>query len=177
MKKILLLSATMAFLAACSDKGPVVAPPCPATVMVQDVADVTVFKPGRGRDLTDVVMEAAIAGIDGFCETDFDDGRVSEVSVDMRVLFQVTRGPANTDRKGTFRYFVAVADRNDKPLQKRIFTTEIEFPGNRNRIAPFEEMSLKIPLKAGENGGDYTVLVGFQLTAEQLEYNRSRQIH
>ena len=168
--------AAMALLAACSKEQAVLAPPCPSTVIVKELADITQFKSGEGRDLTDVVLEGTITGFDGFCETDFDEGVAGEVTIDLRVLFRASRGPANTDRKGTFRYFVVIADRDDNPLRKDVFATAVQFPGNRNRVAPFEELSLAIPLKAGQNGGDYRVLVGFQLTPDQIEYNRSRQI-
>jgi hypothetical protein len=163
-------------LAACAGGESALAPPCPDIVVVRDIASATQFKPGAGRDLTDVVLEATIAGFDGFCETDLDEGETGEVTVELRLVFSVSRGPANAERKGAFSYFVAVADRNDNPVRKHVFDSEVEFPGNRNRIAPFEELALQIPLKPGENGADYNVLIGFQLTPEQLEYNRSQGV-
>jgi hypothetical protein len=168
--------AATALLAACSGGEPALAPPCPDIVVVQEIAGVTVFRPGDGRDLTDVVLDATIAGFDGFCSTDRDEGEAGEVEIELRLVFTVNRGPANTDRKGAYSYFVVVADRDENPLQKHIFNSTVEFPGNRNRIAPFEELVLTIPLKAGEDGGDYDVLVGFQLTPEQVEYNRSKRV-
>ncbi len=176
MTRIISGIAAALMLAACSAGEPALAPPCPTTVVVQEIADVTQFKAGEGRDLTDVVTEATIVGFDGFCETDSKAGKSGEVTVEMQLLFSATRGPANTDRKGGFNYFVAITDRDEKPVQKHVFSAEVEFPGNRNRVSPFEELTLTIPLKPGENGGDYTVLVGFQLTPEQVEYNRSSRI-
>lgn len=176
MKSIFPVFAAAIFLAACSSQDERLAPPCPAIVIVQEIADVTQFKPGEGRDLTDVVLEGKVRGFDGFCETDFDEGVAGEVEVELRVVFSIARGPANTDRKGDFRYFVALADRAGKTTQKHVFDSEVEFPGNRNRVAPFEELTLKIPLKSGENGADYTVYVGFQLSPEQLDYNRNVRI-
>lgn len=176
MRNVLAAGAAALLLAACSSDQSALAPPCPEIVVVKELGEVTQFRPGEGRDLTDVVLEASVGGFDGFCETEIDDGKPVEVEVEMRLLFDVSRGPANTDRKGAFRYFIAINDAADRTVQKHVFDTDVEFPGNRNRVAPFDELSLTVPLKAGENGGDYTVYVGFQLTDEQLEYNRAQQL-
>ena len=173
MKSLVLAFAAAALLAACSGDDGRFAPPCPNIVIVQELAHLTEFKPGEGRDLTDVVLEGRVTGFDGFCETDLDEGAAGEVEVELRVVFTASRGPANTDRKGSFRYFIALADRDGNTVQKHVFDSAVEFPGNRNRVAPFEELTLKIPLRAGENGADYTAYVGFQLSPEQLDYNRS----
>jgi hypothetical protein len=160
-------------LAACSSGESTLAPPCPTIVIVQELASLTQFKPGEGRDLTDVVLEGKITGFDGFCETDLDKDIAQAVEVELRVVFTAARGPANTDRKGSYSYFVALADREGDTVQKHVFDSTVEFPGNRNRVAPFEELTLKVPLKPGESGANYTVYVGFQLTPEQLDYNRT----
>ena len=174
MKRFILALAAAVLLAACSSDQELLAPPCPNIIIVQDLAKVTQFKPGEGRDLTDVVLEGEVSGFDGYCETEEDDGVATDVEVSMRLVFAIGRGPANADRKGNFQYFAALADRDGNTVQKHVFDSAVEFPGNRNRVAPFEELSLAIPLRQGENGGDYTVYVGFQLTPEQLDDNRSQ---
>jgi hypothetical protein len=174
MNRIIPLCVAAVLLAACSDKDERLSPPCPSIVIVQELTNVTQFLPGDGRDLTDVVMQGKVTGFDGFCETDREDDVNIEVAVDLRMLLAFTRGPANTDRKGSYSYFVAIADRDDTPMQKHIFESSVTFTGNKNRVAAFEELTLKIPLRSGENGGDYTVLVGFQLTTEQVDFNRTQ---
>ena len=173
MKQLIALCVAAATLAACTAKDDRLAPPCPSIVVVQELANVTQFLPGEGRDLTDVVMQGKVTGFDGFCETELEKDTTGEVTVDLRVLLAFTRGPANTDRKGSYSYFVAIADREDNPMQKHVFDSAVTFTGNRGRVAAYEELTLKVPLRAGENGGDYSVLIGFQLTPEQVEYNRS----
>jgi hypothetical protein len=173
MKQFILLCTAAVLLAACSSDESPLAPPCPSIVIVQQLADVTQFLPGEGRDLTDVILQGKVTGFNGFCETERDDGVASEVTVDLRVLFAFSRGPANTDRKGSFSYFVAIVDREDAPMQKHVFDSDVTFAGNKSRVAAYEELSLTIPMRAGENGGDYSVLVGFQLTPDQVEYNRA----
>ena len=148
--------------------------PCPAALVVVRAAEVTQFLAGPGRDLTDVVMEAEISELDGFCEMDLEADGSGEVQVDMTVLFEANRGPANDTRGGRFTYFVALLDVGQNILKKPLFDAEVTFPRNANRVRFTENIEVEIPLKAGEVAADYNILVGFQLTDGQAEYNRSK---
>lgn len=151
------------------------APACPVIAIVQDAAELTLFAPGTGRDLTDVTLEAKVAEFGGFCDTDIDeDEGTGVVDIDLEVLFQATRGPASTSRIVNISYFVAIADRDENVLARKSFDTELEFEGNRNRIAYVEELNQKIPLTVGKFGDDFKVFIGFQLNDEQLKYNRNK---
>ncbi|MFT5181762.1 MAG: hypothetical protein ACI8S3_001647 [Alphaproteobacteria bacterium] len=153
-----------------------VAPPCPHIVIVKDTAELTTFRPGPGRDLTDVVLDARINRFEGECETDLESDRSGKVNVDLQLIFEATRGPANETRTGDFSYYVAIADRNGAILAKKVFATQFVFEGNRNRLGGLEELTQEIPLRAGQLGEDFDIFVGFQLNAEQLDYNHAKQI-
>jgi hypothetical protein len=152
----------------------VVAPECPNIVIVKDTAELTAFRPGPGRDLTDVVLDARIDGFDGECETDLESDKSGTVNVDLQMVFEATRGPANETRAGEFSFFVAIANRDGAILAKKVFETEFEFEGNRNRIGGIEELTQEIPLRPGELGEDFDIFIGFQLDPEQLNYNRAK---
>ena len=86
----------------------------------------------------------------------------------------VERGPADRDRNAELQYFVAVENGPGNITAKQVFDVAIPFEGNSRRLARLEEISLQIP-PAGEQGFSRTrILVGFQLSAEQLEHNRRR---
>jgi hypothetical protein len=86
-------------------------------------------------------------------------------------------GPAADDRKTVFDYFVSVTDESLNILQKEFFRFPVEFPGNRTRITVEDEkVALDIPLKAGQDGSHFEIFIGFQLSQEQLEYNRRRRV-
>lgn len=162
-------------LAACAqEQDAVLAPPCPNIIIVKDTSELTAFRPGNGRDLTDVVFDAKLVRFDGTCETDLEDDKSGTVSVDLQLFFEATRGPANETRTGSFRYFVAIADRAGKILAKKVFETGFEFEGNRNRVGALQELAQEIPLRPGQLGDEFDVFVGFQLSDEQLQYNRAR---
>ena len=170
----LLLAFAGLALAACGGGEAVLAPPCPNISVLADTAEVTKFRSGLGRDLTDVVLEARITDYSGFCDTDLDDGAGGEVQVELRLLIEVARGPANGSRRGSYDFFVAIGDRERNILAKQVFTSEVEFEGNRNRLTAVEDLEQTIPLGAGELGDDYDIYVGFQLSEDELLYNRRK---
>jgi hypothetical protein len=160
-------------LAACS--GPVFereeTRPCPPVRMEATTADLTRFRPGPGRDLTDVVLEAELTGYQGECQYD-DDAR--SVRVDLVLAFSASLGPAATDRQQAFEYYVAIPRFYPDPKGKQVFESTIVFPENTNRVRYVgEELSIEVPLGADGAAAEVPVYIGFQLTAEQIEYNRA----
>ena len=130
---------------------------------------VTQFVPGGGRDLTQVRSSGRIGGVDLAC--DYDD---KGVDVELKVRFVVERGPADQERKADIQYFVAVEDGPGNLTAKQVFDLEVPFEGNIRRVARIDELSLRIPTPK-QGFRDTRVLVGFQLSPEQLEYNRSQK--
>ncbi len=160
-----IVAVTVLLLAACSsDDGP--PPPCPIVVLVKDADRLTRFE-GSGRDLTDVVFETTIRNADVACAYDDND-----VEAALRVLFATTRGPADTARRADFRYFVAVADREQNILAREEFDLAAIFPGNRTEILQIDEIDPTIPLREGESGADYVVYIGLVLSRDEVDYNR-----
>ena len=162
-------------LAACQQGPSAPPPPCPNIVIVRDAAELTQFLPGPGRDLTDVTLEARIADFQGFCETDLEDNGTGTVEVELQLIMAATRGPAAATRDATVRYFVAIADTDETILAREVFETSINFEGNRNRLGFAEELAQTIPLRAGQFGDAFNIFVGFELSDEDLAYNRRKR--
>lgn len=141
---------------------------CPRVAIVRDASRVTQFQDGPGRDLTDVVSRAAIADFTGGCDYG-DDG----VTVGFELALVAERGPAMQGSQGAYEYFVAVTAPDGTILNKRTFETTIDFPANVSRSGSLEELEQVIPLPADTNARDYQILLGFQLSPDQLDYNRS----
>ena len=154
-------------LAACSEAGP--PPPCPAIVPVADAAQMVRFN-GQGRDLTDVIFEAKIENYQLTCE-------YSDNVIESRMLLQIlaARGPADRDRVANLKYFVAIATRDQQIGAREEFELAVPFEGNRTRVIASEELTPRIPLKAGENGDNYLIYIGLSVTPEELQYNRENR--
>jgi len=140
-------------------------PPCPAVSGVIGAQHLVRFGQS-GQDLTDVLFEAEVKDVAMRCV--YDD---NVIEAEMRVSIEAARGPADIGRQASFNYFVAIATRDRKVLAREEFRLEIPFPGNRTRVALVEEISHRIPLKAGQDGEDFIIYVGLALTSKELQYN------
>jgi len=148
-----------------SQKEPV---PCPGATIVKETSRMVAFRPGPGRDITDILFEARLPRILVGCS--YAKGMV-EVTTTVAIV--AARGPADRTRRAPIRYFVAVLDGKDQVIAKREFETVLEFPLNVDRGGTSEDLVQRIPLAPGAKGTDYIIAVGFQLTREELAYNRA----
>lgn len=157
---------TVAGLAACTSAQSSL--PCPEVAVLDGVDRLTRFREGKGRDLTDVEFEATMRGLSGTC--DYESGRVDMLA---RLEIEVRRGPAlATGQAADFDFFVAVLDPSETMIAKEVFHTEVPFESNRGRVFDVEELEPVVPLPDVNRGPLYSVLIGFQLTEEELAYNR-----
>lgn len=143
------------------------APRCPAVEFVKGAEEVTLFRDGAGRDLTDVTSRAVLADYAGGCRP--GEGRVD---VDLKLVLAAEKGPALQGMSADYRYFVAVADPEGGILAKQEFDTSVSFPQAQRRAGSVEDLAQTIPVAEGTRPEDYRILVGFQLTPDQLQYNR-----
>lgn len=163
----ILLAAGLLLLAACSSNKR--EPACPRASILSDAATVTKFRDGPGRDLTDVVSRGEIVDIATQCEYD-----KRGVTMTLQVAIAGTRGPADRSREAAFDYFVAVADPQRNILAKEVFRVQFKFSENQTRVGTVDEIEPRIPLKDVMKAPDYQVLVGFQLTPDEIEWNRKQ---
>jgi hypothetical protein len=143
------------------------APPCPHPAVVADAGDMTRFRP-PGHDVTDMVLSGRITGLHGKCER--DTGGRTKVTVN--VSLDLTRGPASRGRTDTAQYFVAVAD-GQTILDKAPLVVSVEFPANVDRVqVTSEDVVLSLPTDKNKSAAAFSLLAGFQLSPDQLAYNR-----
>lgn len=145
---------------------------CPEVGALAEAADLRRYRSETSQDLTDLVLEARLTGVSGRCEF-IDRRRRDGVRVTLSLALEVMRGPAAPGRTLAVPYFVAVADSESRIPSKRVFEIPVEFPANRTRLRVVgEEVTVDLPLQAGRRASDYLVLVGFQLSEQELALNR-----
>ena len=176
----------MAVLTACgsvdnfnpfSDKksGP---PKCPTIKFLKNADEITVYNSGAGTGLRDVLFEAELTGFKGECEYVRNNGVHTKVVLTLQLGLDITRGPAETTGRVKLSYFVAIPDFFPKPEGKVLFNRVVMFPENRNSLTLLDEaIEIVIPLNKNRRGPQTKVLVGFDLTKSQLEFNRQRIRH
>jgi hypothetical protein len=167
---LLSLAATAAVLGGCGASGDQFPPPCPAAAILGDAADLTRYR-GAGQDLTDMVLSGRITGLSGSCKRT-SQGAV--VLTTVKVTLELTRGPAAPGRTVNAAYFVALT-RGETILAKQVFPLSAEFAPNAERVRlTGDEVEVPVPNRGSEGAAAYRILVGFELTPQELATNRRR---
>jgi hypothetical protein len=164
-----------AVAAACTG-GAETAPACPRVAIVTAAGTLTRFAPGAGRDLLDVEYRAEIADLITACKDEEKAGK-PVATVVLAPVIVADRGPANRDRQVGLRYFVSVVDADQRILQKASYDVPVEFSQNRDRVVIRDDdppIVVAVPNAKGEAARGYEVLVGFQLTPDDLDYNQQQ---
>ena len=71
-------------------------------------------------------------------------------------------------------FFVAITSDNGDILAKEIFAASLTYPAGADSQTYTERLRQVIPIDNRDRGANYKVLVGFQLTPDQLAYNRKK---
>ncbi len=146
---------------------------CPNIAIPPHTDTMTTFKIGIGRDLIDVTFDADFVG--GALECRYGkDGALSAIVV---VEVAAKRGPAAPRSKPleiALPIFVAKMDRTGEIRDKAVFKTLLRFPENVQLSRRREAFDVDFNLGPGEIASDVGVLVGFQLTEEQLKFNQTK---
>jgi hypothetical protein len=97
------------------------------------------------------------------------------IQVGMQILFEFGRGPAAEGSSKEYTYWVAVTDRNFAVLDKQYFTVRANFPHGVDRVAVTDNIDgIVIPrANANVSGGNFEVLVGFDVTPEMAAFNQA----
>jgi hypothetical protein len=144
-------------------------PGCLPILILKDAGSLTRYKPGAGKDITDVLFRGKIVDFRGVC--DYNSER-TEVAIDLNLAFELSRGPANRDRKAAFDYFVAIPRFHPAPQGRNKFKINVEFAGPATRLRTNDEIQIVIPLDPKVSLDEYAIYIGFQLTREELKDNR-----
>lgn len=143
--------------------------PCPQASVLFDAARLVNFH--GGDSIQNVGFTAEIAGVRSFCE--YEDGE--PIISDLEVEFAFGRGAAATGSSYAYPYFVAVTRRGTAVIAKETFAIEAEFPSDRNIVYGSDRIQrITIPRASDDiQGQNFEIVVGFELSQEQLEWNRS----
>ncbi|MFN3232414.1 MAG: hypothetical protein ACE363_09675 [Alphaproteobacteria bacterium] len=141
---------------------------CPPVGIVAYTGEVFRFS-GDGRESSDLAYQGQISGLSVEC-TDSEDGQglFAVVAFDVSAV----RGPSGGGSV-ELPYFVSVTRGSEAVLEKNVYSSFHGF-GARNRSAQREAINAYVPLGADGEILDLEILIGFQLTREELAYNVAR---
>lgn len=149
--------------------------PCPSAKVLGEPSQLTRFAEGPGRDAVDIQFEASFTRVAGECSYSKGGG---DVDVELTVVIDVARGAAAEAGRVAFRYFVAVTERpgpngaERSVLARTSFPVEVTLPQGGRGLRYTDVLDISIPRPTGRDVRDYVLYLGFELTAEELSYNR-----
>lgn len=169
-----------AFLAGCTEKANYDFPPaCPKVSVLPSASDAYTFENNQ-ENLSHLITKASIISISGNCADDPNNDdkdkkkrRQDKIDLTMNITIQVQRGPASQQRHYHIPYFIATL-RNGEIVDKKEFSADIEFPNNIDQLTlKSRKLLFKMPATPARTPDGYEYAIGFQLSQEQLAYNRT----
>lgn len=141
--------------------------PCPYVKILYDAARYVELEGPAA--IANVGYTGEIQGVSSDCAYREND----PIRVDMNILFDLGRGAQATGEQKSYRYWIAVTERNSAVLAKEYFDLPVNFEGRREASVT-EERTIMIPrADITTSGGNFEVLIGFEVTPEMAEFNRS----
>ncbi len=143
--------------------------PCPVAGTLYDASRlVEIDGPERHEN---VVFTGEIQGLRGFCRYVGTNPLTMEIEID----FAFGKGPKATTSTRTYPVFVTVTRRDRSVLAKERFDIQVAWPAGKDVVRYTETVPGIVIPRANEtiSGSNFEIIVGFDLTPEQLAYNRS----
>ena len=143
--------------------------PCPFVKSLYDAHRYVEFKDNREASAA-VGWSGEIQGISAGCAYKDDQ----PIQVNVEVLFELGKGPQATGNQKTYRYWVAVTDRNRAVIAKQTFDLPVTFPEGQDRVYLTENLNQIVIPRAGigTSGSNFEVLIGFEVTPQMAAFNR-----
>jgi len=142
--------------------------PCPYVKILYDAARYVELTGDRVSS-SNVAFTGEIEGLTSDCAYQGDD----PITVQTRVLFNLGRGPQAEGDQRTYRYWIAVTERNKAVLAKQYFDLPVDFEGARTASVT-QDQTIVIPrAEATTSGDNFEILVGFDVTPQMAEFNRT----
>ncbi|MEL6324392.1 MAG: hypothetical protein AAGJ29_09600 [Pseudomonadota bacterium] len=168
--------AALASITACGSSGVVRAlddrpnaGPCPTAGAIYEAARIIEFSDER-ESFRNIAYSGEITGVRLFCRYVEDEPLLAEVEID----FAFGKGPKGESRTHEYPYFVAVTRRNSRVLNRQNFLVTADF--RSGQIATAQELVNRVVIPRVDetiSGANFEVLVGFDLTEQQLAFNQA----
>ncbi|WP_300380134.1 hypothetical protein [Henriciella sp.] len=142
--------------------------PCPPASILYDASRVVELD-GAGQDYNNITYTGEMTDVEMFCRYVDDQPLRASIEID----FAFGKGPQATANQHQYTYWVAVTRRSSKVLAKQYFSVDANFADGKvdGRTEVVED--IVIPrLDSTISGANFEVVVGFDLTDEQLTFNR-----
>ena len=154
-------------------KMPVYDGSCPAVSVRPDLRRLVEFyDPDKATDATKI-SEIDITAVRNVCR--IENGQLV-MQIDLSLEGKTgpkARVKAADKPSFAYPYFVAVTDPQGNVLSKEIFAASVVYGAEQKELKQTESIFQNMPFPDATIGQSYSVIIGFQLTPEQLAYNQT----
>jgi len=141
---------------------------CPKASIVPELGTYPNFIDDKKPTTSTLVSAAKIETIQSKCQF-----ASQSVTVDIKLAFDGILGPAGkNNQSASYPFFVAVTSPGGAILAKEVFAANMNYQTGPSQTY-VESMRQIIPIPSKVAGEQYKILAGFQLTDDQLRYNRA----
>ncbi len=149
---------------------------CPEVQIVDDLSSLSDFedpnKPSKKRLISRVDLKSA----ESTCKI-----ASKSVTVDLKLIFNGALGEKGRTKDSdkpffSYPFFVAVTAPNGKIMAKEIFAASLTYAPEEQTHTYFEKLRQIIPIQNKSKAHMHKVLIGFQVTPDQLAYNRKNMV-
>jgi len=142
---------------------------CPAAFVAPGLDSYTQLRPGAtSGGLDDIAFGVKVVSVKAACKSE-----LGGIHITTSIIFHAVRNDDSL-QQGDFTYFVAIADAQQNILAKQTFGLRADFARKQKQMRIADEISEHLPLKKGAGGVGYAVIIGMQLSPQQIE---NRQQH
>lgn len=145
---------------------------CPSVSVRPDLKQLVEFTDEEKPSEPTRISEVEIRGVQNTCRIE-NGGLIMQLDI---ALYGETGPKARakpTDKPSfAYPYFVAVTDEAGNVVSKEIFAASLSYGAKQNDINQTESVFQTMPFPDSAAGKSYNVIVGLQLTPEQLAYNQ-----
>lgn len=145
---------------------------CPNVRIVNDLNQVHQFTDPSNPKPNESTSSVQMQNVDSNCNM-----VKGSMSIDMTIAFAGKLGPKARARAGdkpsfAYPYFVAITNNQGSIVAKEVFAVTLNYDSGRNQETHTEQIRQLIPMKDNDYK-NYKVLIGFQVTDQELAYNRA----
>lgn len=160
-------------LSGCAPVDPYALVSCPTLGVLAEASEITRFRHGGERDISDMTWHGEIESVDFTCVQ--PEGK-DVVIAEAQIVAKFTRGLAATSDRQFFNLFTVLSERQDKIVDKSIFPMDVKFKSGQRSVTVTETIKgIRVPTKGNVAPELYNVYFGFQLSPAEVAYNRTKE--
>ncbi len=150
--------------------------PCPQVEIVDDLSSLSDFTNPNSSKKADLISRIDLKSAESACKL-----ASKSAVVDLKLVFKGNLGPkgrVSSSEKPFFSYpfFIAVTAPNGKIMAKEIFAASMTYGAKETTHTYYEKLRQIIPIRNKDLAKHYKILIGFQVTPDQLGYNRKHMV-